>query len=186
MESKRPVPIPQPYPEPRLVTRSSQSDLVELVIKEQEVPRPEQFINESKTVTTKTIVHSIENAPNGRAEYSPNIKRTYQSSVYTTGSDVSPISSRPPFERERDREPLRKIDNVGSPSTLRSALSKPKKYENEPFSMEEVVIYKGQGPLGLSIVGGKDHSSLPFGTDDNDPGVFISKVSSFLRSTLIT
>lgn len=31
------------------------------------------------------------------------------------------------------------------------------------------------GPLGLSIVGGTDHSCLPFGNDN--PGIFISKVS---------
>lgn len=39
---------------------------------------------------------------------------------------------------------------------------------------EEVRLVKGQGPLGLSIVGGSDHSSHPFGI--NEPGVFISKV----------
>ena len=31
------------------------------------------------------------------------------------------------------------------------------------------------GPLGLSIVGGIDHSSHPFGADE--PGIFISKVN---------
>jgi hypothetical protein len=33
---------------------------------------------------------------------------------------------------------------------------------------------KAGGPLGLSIVGGVDHSSHPFGADE--PGVFVSKV----------
>lgn len=33
---------------------------------------------------------------------------------------------------------------------------------------------KSGGPLGLSIVGGSDHASHPFGI--NEPGVFISKV----------
>lgn len=33
---------------------------------------------------------------------------------------------------------------------------------------------KAGGPLGLSIVGGSDHSSHPFGI--HEPGVFISKV----------
>lgn len=33
---------------------------------------------------------------------------------------------------------------------------------------------KAGGPLGLSIVGGSDHASHPFGV--NEPGVFISKV----------
>jgi len=33
---------------------------------------------------------------------------------------------------------------------------------------------KAGGPLGLSIVGGIDHTSHPFGVDN--PGIFISKV----------
>lgn len=42
--------------------------------------------------------------------------------------------------------------------------------------VEDVKLVKGNGPLGLSIVGGVDHSSHPFGIDE--PGVFISKVVS--------
>jgi len=37
------------------------------------------------------------------------------------------------------------------------------------------VIHKVGGPLGLSIVGGADHTSHPFGIDE--PGVFVSKVT---------
>ncbi len=33
---------------------------------------------------------------------------------------------------------------------------------------------KSGGPLGLSIIGGSDHSCVPFGT--GEPGIFISKV----------
>lgn len=40
---------------------------------------------------------------------------------------------------------------------------------------QEVCILKAGGSLGLSIVGGVDHVSQPFGA--NEPGVFISKVS---------
>lgn len=38
---------------------------------------------------------------------------------------------------------------------------------------------KSGGPLGLSIVGGSDHASHPFGV--NEPGVFISKVKLLKR-----
>uniref|UniRef100_A0A8C3H0U0 Scribble planar cell polarity protein n=1 Tax=Corvus moneduloides TaxID=1196302 RepID=A0A8C3H0U0_CORMO len=38
----------------------------------------------------------------------------------------------------------------------------------------EIHLVKAGGPLGLSIVGGSDHSSHPFGI--HEPGVFISKV----------
>ncbi|XP_065062730.1 protein scribble homolog [Rhopilema esculentum] len=39
---------------------------------------------------------------------------------------------------------------------------------------EEIILKKGIGPLGLSIVGGSDHASHPFGVDE--PGVFVSKI----------
>ncbi len=46
---------------------------------------------------------------------------------------------------------------------------------NSVFSFpQRIVIKKAGGPLGLSIVGGVDHTSHPFGLDS--PGVFISKV----------
>ncbi|XP_043923410.1 protein scribble homolog isoform X3 [Protopterus annectens] len=42
------------------------------------------------------------------------------------------------------------------------------------YPIEEVYLVKAGGQLGLSIVGGSDHSSHPFGI--HEPGVFISKV----------
>jgi protein scribble len=39
-----------------------------------------------------------------------------------------------------------------------------------------VVLNKDGGPLGLSIIGGVDQSSVPYGGGANDGGVFISKV----------
>ncbi|XP_035375688.1 protein scribble homolog isoform X17 [Electrophorus electricus] len=44
----------------------------------------------------------------------------------------------------------------------------------DEYPIEEVTLVKTGGPLGLSIVGGSDHASHPFGI--NEPGVFISKV----------
>ncbi|KAL3040680.1 hypothetical protein OYC64_011646 [Pagothenia borchgrevinki] len=44
----------------------------------------------------------------------------------------------------------------------------------DEYPIEEVILLKSGGPLGLSIVGGSDHASHPFGI--NEPGVFISKV----------
>lgn len=40
--------------------------------------------------------------------------------------------------------------------------------------IQDVVLVKAGGPLGLSIIGGTDHPCHPFGADE--PGVFISKV----------
>uniref|UniRef100_A0A7M4F8K7 Protein scribble homolog n=1 Tax=Crocodylus porosus TaxID=8502 RepID=A0A7M4F8K7_CROPO len=58
-----------------------------------------------------------------------------------------------------------------TPSLLRNHL--PKGLEDQ-YPIEEVHLVKAGGPLGLSIVGGSDHSSHPFGI--HEPGVFISKV----------
>ncbi|XP_040403518.1 protein scribble homolog isoform X3 [Cygnus olor] len=44
----------------------------------------------------------------------------------------------------------------------------------DQYPIEEIHLVKAGGPLGLSIVGGSDHSSHPFGI--HEPGVFISKV----------
>ena len=48
-------------------------------------------------------------------------------------------------------------------------------YIDSKYPLEDCVIVKAGGPLGLSIVGGSDHSSSPFGEDQ--PGIFVSKVS---------
>ncbi|KAM9689685.1 protein scribble homolog isoform 7-T7 [Dama dama] len=55
-----------------------------------------------------------------------------------------------------------------SPGLLAAALE-------GPYPVEEICLPRAGGPLGLSIVGGSDHSSHPFGVQE--PGVFISKVS---------
>uniref|UniRef100_A0A8B9J1D0 Scribble planar cell polarity protein n=1 Tax=Amazona collaria TaxID=241587 RepID=A0A8B9J1D0_9PSIT len=47
-------------------------------------------------------------------------------------------------------------------------------FDSTSCSLQEIHLVKAGGPLGLSIVGGSDHSSHPFGI--HEPGVFISKV----------
>ncbi|XP_036374473.1 protein scribble homolog [Megalops cyprinoides] len=59
----------------------------------------------------------------------------------------------------------------GSASPQGNHLSRPLE---DQYPMEEVTLVKTGGPLGLSIVGGSDHASHPFGV--SEPGVFISKV----------
>ncbi|XP_017487858.1 PREDICTED: protein lap4 isoform X7 [Rhagoletis zephyria] len=44
----------------------------------------------------------------------------------------------------------------------------------EPLISEEVILPKNQGSLGFSIIGGTDHSCVPFGS--HEPGIFISHV----------
>ncbi|KAM8786485.1 protein scribble homolog [Rhynchonycteris naso] len=61
----------------------------------------------------------------------------------------------------------------GDPGPLRLAPSLLAALEG-PYPVEEICLPRAGGPLGLSIVGGSDHSSHPFGVQE--PGVFISKV----------
>lgn len=42
------------------------------------------------------------------------------------------------------------------------------------FYFQEVALPKNQGSLGFSIIGGSDHSCIPF--DSQNPGIFISHV----------
>ncbi|XP_061335089.1 protein scribble homolog isoform X4 [Pezoporus flaviventris] len=58
-----------------------------------------------------------------------------------------------------------------APVPLKNHLSKGME---DQYPIEEIHLVKAGGPLGLSIVGGSDHSSHPFGI--HEPGVFISKV----------
>ncbi|XP_009469942.1 PREDICTED: protein scribble homolog [Nipponia nippon] len=58
-----------------------------------------------------------------------------------------------------------------TPSLQKNRLSKGLE---DQYPIEEIHLVKAGGPLGLSIVGGSDHSSHPFGI--HEPGVFISKV----------
>ncbi|XP_053970127.1 protein lap4 isoform X11 [Anastrepha ludens] len=44
----------------------------------------------------------------------------------------------------------------------------------EPLISEEVILPKNKGSLGFSIIGGTDHSCVPFGS--HEPGIFISHI----------
>uniref|UniRef100_A0A8C0JDX4 Protein scribble homolog n=1 Tax=Chelonoidis abingdonii TaxID=106734 RepID=A0A8C0JDX4_CHEAB len=60
------------------------------------------------------------------------------------------------------------------PGTVTAWYSLPSPWLYDLCSLQEICLVKAGGPLGLSIVGGSDHSSHPFGI--HEPGVFISKV----------
>ncbi|XP_036089043.1 protein scribble homolog isoform X3 [Rousettus aegyptiacus] len=62
----------------------------------------------------------------------------------------------------------------GDPGPLRLAPSLLAAALEGLYPVEEICLPRAGGPLGLSIVGGSDHSSHPFGVQE--PGVFISKV----------
>jgi len=48
--------------------------------------------------------------------------------------------------------------------------------------LQEVTLVKEGGSLGFSIIGGTDHSCMPFGTSES--GIFISHVSTLCSGEL--
>ncbi|XP_073536129.1 protein scribble homolog isoform X14 [Phyllobates terribilis] len=106
---------------------------------------------------------------------SPTISLLVEREPPQPGAAADPRSS-PSLHRARPRSPPPptetengEAEEYGGPLRNHSA-------EEEEYPTEEISLIKSGGPLGLSIVGGSDHSSHPFGI--NEPGVFISKVIS--------
>ncbi|XP_054982129.1 protein scribble homolog isoform X1 [Sorex araneus] len=105
------------------------------------------------TAATPTIALLLERETGGSPPPSPPPQLPSPSTAATT-----PVLTASPAECG----PLRL-----TPSLLAAALE-------GPYPVEEICLPRAGGPLGLSIVGGSDHSSHPFGVQE--PGVFISKV----------
>ncbi|XP_062521128.1 protein scribble homolog isoform X3 [Corticium candelabrum] len=97
---------------------------------------------------------------------------------------VIPVSSSPPPELDGQVPYANTTEAVELSSVeVKSAESEEpsqsfeisEKFASEP-DVETVVIAKAGGPLGMSIIGGVDQPSGPFGKAD-DPGIFVSKVT---------
>ncbi|CAH2286247.1 scribble homolog [Pelobates cultripes] len=80
----------------------------------------------------------------------------------------------PSLHRARPRSPPPPTDNENGDADEEIEPLKNNSQRVNDYPIEEICLVKAGGPLGLSIVGGSDHSSHPFGV--NEPGVFISKV----------
>ncbi|XP_041465950.1 protein scribble homolog isoform X4 [Lytechinus variegatus] len=88
--------------------------------------------------------------------------------LLTKSKEIDLVVLRETMEIEH-HEPLVKHD----PPEFRYRMNGPNGPAEE-LETEEVLLKRTRGPLGLSIVGGIDHSSHPFGGDE--PGIFISKI----------
>ncbi|XP_063780808.1 protein scribble homolog [Pseudophryne corroboree] len=106
---------------------------------------------------------------------SPTITLLVKREPPQAGAGTDPRSS-PSLHRARPRSPPPPAESENGEAeeesgSLRNHCSQ--RMEDE-YPVEEICLVKAGGPLGLSIVGGSDHSSHPFGV--SEPGVFISKV----------
>ncbi|XP_039609661.1 protein scribble homolog isoform X17 [Polypterus senegalus] len=110
---------------------------------------------------------------------SPTITLLVERDISEPTVDAKGMGESPSLHRARPHSPPPFLSESGhqegveedAETTQNSHLSR--MLEDE-YPIEEVRLVKAGGPLGLSIVGGSDHASHPFGV--SEPGVFISKV----------
>ncbi|XP_069477941.1 protein scribble homolog isoform X20 [Ambystoma mexicanum] len=112
---------------------------------------------------------------------SPTITLLIEREIIETGTDAD-LGASPALQRKRPHSPpppsrLDPGEEADQPEVDKSLpRTNPTRGMEDEYPMEEVLLVKAGGALGLSIVGGSDHSSHPFGV--HEPGVFISKVIS--------
>ncbi|PIO36444.1 hypothetical protein AB205_0167340, partial [Aquarana catesbeiana] len=106
---------------------------------------------------------------------SPTITLLVEREPVQPGAPADPRAS-PSLHRARPRSPPppAESENGEGDEDLTSPRNHSSNRMEDEYPIEEVILMKAGGPLGLSIVGGSDHSSHPFGV--REPGVFISKV----------
>ncbi|KAM3929325.1 protein scribble homolog isoform 4-T4 [Leptodactylus fuscus] len=105
---------------------------------------------------------------------SPTITLLVEREPPQPGAGTDPRAS-PSLHRARPRSPPPPTDTEnGEAEEDNSGSLRNHSTADEEYPIEEICLIKSGGPLGLSIVGGSDHSSHPFGI--HEPGVFISKV----------
>ncbi|XP_072269318.1 protein scribble homolog [Pyxicephalus adspersus] len=106
---------------------------------------------------------------------SPTITLLVEREPVQPGAPADPRTS-PSLHRARPRSPPppTESENGEGEEDLTSPRNHTSSKMEDEYPIEEIVLIKAGGPLGLSIVGGSDHSSHPFGV--REPGVFISKV----------
>ncbi|XP_040211011.1 protein scribble homolog isoform X17 [Rana temporaria] len=102
---------------------------------------------------------------------SPTITLLVEREPVQPGAPADPRAS-PSLHRARPRSPPPPAESENGEGE--DDPTSPRTRMEDEYPIEEVILMKAGGPLGLSIVGGSDHSSHPFGV--REPGVFISKV----------
>ncbi|KAL7028846.1 hypothetical protein ACKWTF_006013 [Chironomus riparius] len=128
--------------------------------------------NNNKVTTTATII--TQNTENNNATLPSS---TSSSSSAGTIQKDSPNSNEAFIQNEKQAQvqapqpaPRTRLSSQNSVPLTNGTAATTKSDD----AAQEVVLPKNQGPLGFSIIGGTDHSCVPFGT--RDPGIFISHI----------
>ncbi|KAK3088695.1 hypothetical protein FSP39_022487 [Pinctada imbricata] len=104
-------------------------------------------------------------------------------SMRTSSSSITPTTKSDSESFKKSPTAVAEVGSGHQTVTLeRDSVSKPVNHVNalssnnvdSAYPIEDITIVKAGGPLGLSIVGGSDHSCHPFGSDE--PGIFVSKI----------
>ncbi|XP_037707846.1 protein lap4 isoform X22 [Drosophila subpulchrella] len=140
-----------------------------------EVEQPYKYNTLASTTptytTTPTVPASISNNSNTLPSSKTNGFATAAAAsaapsvaASSVGATIDSATGQPvPAPRRTNSVPLGEGD-LGAASTT----------SGDSGEAQEVVLPKNQGSLGFSIIGGTDHSCVPFGT--REPGIFISHI----------
>ncbi|XP_069813042.1 protein scribble homolog isoform X15 [Dendropsophus ebraccatus] len=104
---------------------------------------------------------------------SPTISLLVEREPPQPGAETDPRAS-PSLHRARPRSPPPPTETENGEGEEDGGSLRNHSTAEDEYPVEDIYLVKSGGPLGLSIVGGSDHSSHPFGI--HEPGVFISKV----------
>ncbi|KAK3780634.1 hypothetical protein RRG08_044858 [Elysia crispata] len=138
-------------------------------------------LSSSPTVTAPSAAAASSSSPSYSSSSSQRTSSTLLPSQTLNLSPVTLQVSRTPTtlsatpamgHTSPSRDELAKVSNESPDSN--HVDSRTGSISPQPYPVEDIVIVKAGGPLGLSIVGGRDNSSQPFGGDE--PGVFVSKI----------
>ncbi|XP_052763197.1 protein scribble homolog isoform X7 [Mya arenaria] len=128
----------------------------------------------TKRDSSPNVGSSVSGTPKPAGDYS-----VLNSSVHSESRDVTDsnkFSDRETHSGHRTVTVERQsLTMPAKPEPVANHVEKDSSNNNEEkYPLEDCVIVKAGGPLGLSIVGGSDHSSSPFG--EEEPGIFVSKI----------
>ena len=112
-----------------------------------------------------TNVSSVQNSVTSNSDFSTSFNHSSDRQI-DSGHLVMTVEKQTITLPSKTSEPVANHVNSNHSDEMTPVLEK--------YPIEDCVIVKAGGPLGLSIVGGSDHSSQPFGQDE--PGIFVSKV----------
>ncbi|CAH1772527.1 unnamed protein product [Owenia fusiformis] len=184
--------------QPELNSSEKQTRTAPPVVEHIEQPVKEHISEVKPILTAPPVVTKADNRPSSEASDSGEIKTNTGSFSYkprfvpptritTNETNDSEVNSSGIAQAKTITTTTKQVVTTTKPvvkttvqSPSPSSPNEPKVPEKpSPYAQELITVIKAGGPLGLSIVGGNDQSSQPFGNKDDESGIFVSKIVPF-------